>query len=50
MWYTLAARNFPTEAERAVAIKDRDTVAKLMSPEQVQRAQLIARDWKPKPQ
>ena len=47
MWFNLAASRLPPGA-RVEAVKNRDRVAKLMTPEQVIKAQRLAREWKPK--
>ena len=43
MWFNLAAAHGYEGAD-----KDRDTVAKLMTPDQIAEAQRLAREWKPK--
>jgi TPR repeat protein len=50
MWYNLAASRFSaSEAEhRNKAIKNRDIVARNMTPAQIAEAQKLAREWKPK--
>ena len=48
MWFNLAAAGMP-DAEtdrRANAIRNRDQVARLLSPEELARAQRMAREWK----
>jgi uncharacterized protein len=49
MWFNLAAARFPATdtRNRAVAVKNRDTVAGEMTSEQLAQAQKRARDWKP---
>jgi TPR repeat protein len=48
-WLNLAASRFlPSEAaKRERAVKNRDIVAKRMTPGQIAEAQSLARDWKP---
>jgi TPR repeat protein len=48
-WLTLAASRFPaSEADnRDAAIKNRDSVAAKMTPQQVSQAQKLASEWKP---
>ncbi len=48
MWYNLAASSFPPGEDRDEAVKNRDTVAKKMTPAQKSEAQKLAREWKPK--
>lgn len=50
MWFNLAASRFPTyEGEkREMAEKNRDTVASMMTPDQITEAERLAREWKPK--
>ena len=48
MWFNLAAAHFPasdTEG-RGAAIRNRDLVAKKMTPEELAEAQKLAREWK----
>jgi hypothetical protein len=49
MWSNLATVSFPAvDAEdRDKAVKIRDRVAALMTPEQVAEAKKLAREWKP---
>ena len=47
IWFNLATSRLPPGA-RAEAVKNRDRVANLMTPEQVIKAQRLAREWKPK--
>ena len=49
-WYDLAASLYPaSETEkRDTAVKNRDNVAKKMTPAQIAEAQKLAREWKPK--
>ena len=48
MWYNLAASRFPPGEDRDRAVKNRDIVAKRMTPAQISEAQKLAREWKPK--
>ena len=48
MWYNLAASGYPPGLEHDIAVKNRDTVAKRMTPAQISEAQKLAREWKPK--
>ncbi len=48
MWYNLAALRFPPGTDRAIPVKNRDIVAKHMTPAQIAEAQRLAREWKPK--
>ena len=43
MWLSLAA----AQNDRAAALR-RDRIAKLMTPAQIEQAQKLVRDWKPK--
>ena len=47
-WYNLAASRFPPGEERDKAVKNRDHVAKRMTPAQISEAQKLAREWRPK--
>ncbi len=47
-WYNLAASRFPPGEERDKAVKNRDHVAKRMTPAQIAEAQKLAREWRPK--
>ena len=47
MWYNLAASQSSGE-DRETAAKNRDDIAKKMTPEQIAEAQRLAREWKPK--
>ena len=46
MWFNLAASGFPRGEDRDKAVKNRDTVAKRMTPAQISEAQKLAREWK----
>ncbi len=46
MWIDLAAAKSSDDRETYVTL--RDTLAALMTPEQIAQAQQLARDWKPK--
>ena len=48
MWYNLAASRHPPGEDRDRAVKNRDFVAKRMTPAQISEAQKLAREWKPK--
>ncbi len=48
MWYNLAASRFSPGENRDQAVKDRDIVAKRMTPAQISEAQKLAREWRPK--
>jgi len=50
MWFNLAAARFPTTdtRNRGLAVKNRDVVAGKMSREELDEAQRLAREWKPK--
>ncbi len=49
-WYNLAASRLPSDEDRDLAVKNRDTVAPKMTAAQIAEAQRLARDWKPKTQ
>ncbi len=48
MWFNLAASRFPPGEDRDRAVKNRDHVAKMMTPAQISEAQKLAREWRPK--
>ncbi len=48
MWLNLATSKLPPGEERDTAVKNRDIVAKRMTPAQISEAQKLAREWKPK--
>lgn len=48
MWFNLAAAHFTSSVPQYRAVTDRDAVAKRMSPDEIARAQELARNWKPK--
>ncbi len=48
MWYNLAASRYPPGSDRDKVVRNRDTVAEKMTPEQIAEAQRLAREWKPK--
>ena len=48
MWYTLAVAAFPPGADGDRAARNRDQVARRMSPDEISRAQQMAAEWKPK--
>ena len=47
-WYDLAASNFPPGKGFDKAVKNRDSVAKKMTPAQISEAEKLAREWRPK--
>jgi TPR repeat protein len=48
-WLNLAAARLQASNDRrSLAVKSRDTVARLMTPAQIAEAQRLAREWKPK--
>ncbi len=48
MWYKLAAARYPARASRDLALRMLDRVEAQMTPEQINEAQHLAREWKPK--
>jgi TPR repeat protein len=50
VWFNLAAAHFPASdtGDRSAAIRNRDLVAKKMTPDQIAEAQKLALEWKPK--
>ena len=48
MWYNLAAARLPPGEDGDMAVRNRDLIAKRMTPEQIAEAQRLAREWKPK--
>ena len=48
MWYNLAASRHPPGEDRDRAVKNRDTIAKKLTPAQISKAQKLAREWKAK--
>ncbi len=46
MWFNLAAFRFPLGEDRDLAVKNRDIVAKRMTPVQISEAHKLAREWK----
>ena len=48
MWFNLAASRLPPGTDRDTAAKNRDIIAKRMTPADVSKAQRLAREWKPK--
>ena len=48
MWYNLAASRHPPGEDRDRAVKNRDIVAKRLTPAQISEAQKLAREWRPK--
>ncbi len=49
MWFNLAAAHFPASDsdDRGAAARNRDLVAKKMTPKEIAAAQKLAHDWKP---
>jgi len=47
MWYNLAASSSPPGKDRDIAVKNREIVAKRMTPVEISEAQKLAREWKP---
>ena len=47
MWFDLAAAGSPPGEDRDSAVKNRDIVAKLMTPAQIAEAQRLAGKWRP---
>jgi uncharacterized protein len=48
VWLNLAAAGLPPGKDQAMAVKLRDGLAKLMTPEQLAEAQRQASEWQPK--
>ncbi len=48
MWFKLASSTFPPGEDRDQTVKNRDIVAKRMTPAQISEAQKLAREWRPK--
>ncbi len=48
MWFNLAASRTSPGEGRGKAVKNRDIIAKMMTPAQISEAQKLAREWKPK--
>ncbi len=48
MWFNLTASRHPPGEVRDTAVKNRDIVAKKMTPAQKAEAKKLAREWKPK--
>jgi TPR repeat protein len=48
MWIYLGSAGLPAGQGRDEAAKDRDFLASLMAPSQIEEAQRLAREWKPK--
>jgi len=48
-WYNLAASRFSPGDDQKVARKDRDLAEGQMTPAEIEEAQKLAREWKPKP-
>ena len=45
MWFNLAALRLPPGTDHAKAVKNRDAIAKLMTPAQIAEAKRLAREW-----
>jgi len=50
MWSNLAASQLPPGREREAAVHNRNFAASKMTPVQINEAQRMAREWKPKPE
>jgi uncharacterized protein len=50
LWYNLAASRLPPGQIRDLAVKNRDIVARKMTPTQIAEAQRLAREWRPMPE
>ncbi len=48
MWFKLAASRLPPGEKRDIAVKNRDIIAKRLTPAQISEAQKLAREWRPK--
>ena len=48
MWFNLAASRHQPGADRDQSAKNRDIIAKRMTPADVSKAHRLAREWKPK--
>jgi hypothetical protein len=48
MWFNLAAARFTLSVPRDRAARNRDTIARKMAPDEIARAQELARLWEPK--
>ncbi len=48
MWFDLAASGYAPGENRDKAVKNRDIVAKRMTPAQISEAHKLAREWRPK--
>jgi TPR repeat protein len=50
LWFNLAAANYPASdsENREIAVKNRDAMAAIMTPEQIAEAQKLAHEWKTK--
>ncbi len=48
MWFKLSSSTFPPGEDRDQSVKNRDLLAKRMTPAQISEAQKLAREWKPK--
>ena len=48
MWYSLAASRFPPGERHDLAVQGRDFVTGFMTPDQIAKANKLAREWKPR--
>jgi TPR repeat protein len=48
MYANLAAAHLPVGEDREIAVKNRDVIAKTLTPAQIAEAQRLAREWRPK--
>jgi TPR repeat protein len=48
MYANLAAAHLPLGEDREIAVKNRDVIAKTLTPAQLAEAQRLAREWRPK--
>ena len=48
MWFNLAASRYPPGEDRDRVVKNRDIIAKMMTPAQIAEAEKLAREWRPK--
>lgn len=48
LWYNLAAASFPPGTARNTALRKRDALTELLTPDQLAEAQRMARTWRPR--
>ena len=48
MWFKLSSSTVPPGEDRDQSVKNRDIVAKRMTPAQISEAEKLAREWRPK--